>query len=65
MLSSMLISTYLRRTRTSHAVRCMSVINLSTDEAVEKFRMINGKSVLYFTAQVGFVSGRHLADRLS
>jgi hypothetical protein len=30
--------------------RFMSVINLSDDEAVSKFRMINNKSVLYFTA---------------
>jgi hypothetical protein len=30
--------------------RFMSVINLSDDEAVKKFRMINNKSVLYFTA---------------
>jgi hypothetical protein len=30
--------------------RFMSVINLSDDEAVSKFRMINTKSVLYFTA---------------
>ena len=65
MLSSMLISTYLRRTRTSQAVRSMSVINLSTDDAVGKFRLINGKSVLYFTAQVGIVSSRPLADPLT
>jgi hypothetical protein len=30
--------------------RFMSVINLSDDEAVTKFRKINTKSVLYFTA---------------
>jgi hypothetical protein len=30
--------------------RFMSVINLSDDEAVKKFRAINNKSVLYFTA---------------
>jgi hypothetical protein len=30
--------------------RFMSVINLSDDEAVKKFKMINNKSVLYFTA---------------
>ena len=30
--------------------RFMSVINLSDDEAVKKFRSINNKSVLYFTA---------------
>ena len=30
--------------------RCMSVINLSDFEATEKFREVNRKSVLYFTA---------------
>jgi hypothetical protein len=30
--------------------RFMSVVNLSDDEAVKKFRAINTKSVLYFTA---------------
>uniref|UniRef100_A0A6U3RSM6 Thioredoxin domain-containing protein n=1 Tax=Ditylum brightwellii TaxID=49249 RepID=A0A6U3RSM6_9STRA len=30
--------------------RWMSVVNLSDSEAVEKFRMLNSKSVLYFTA---------------
>jgi hypothetical protein len=59
----MLISNYLRRTR-SNTVRFMSVINLSTDDAVEKFRLINSKSVLYFTAQVGVVYGRGFIDRL-
>lgn len=32
------------------ARRCMSVINLSDESAIEKFRAINSKSVLYFTA---------------
>lgn len=49
MLSSR-ASRSLRQSRTN-MVRFMSVINLSTDDAVEKFRMINSKSVLYFTAQ--------------
>jgi hypothetical protein len=32
--------------------RCMfsGVVNLSDEQAVEKFRMLNHKSVLYFTA---------------
>jgi hypothetical protein len=30
--------------------RQMSVITLSDEEAIEKFRAINSKSVLYFTA---------------
>jgi thioredoxin 1 len=31
-------------------VRYMSVINLSTQDAVEKFTVMNSKSILYFTA---------------
>ena len=34
----------------SDGVRYFSVINLSDESAVEKFRTINHKSVLYFTA---------------
>jgi hypothetical protein len=32
--------------------RCMysGVVNLSDEQAVEKFRMLNHKSILYFTA---------------
>ncbi len=34
-----------------HSKKCMSsVINLSDDSAVTKFKSINGKSILYFTA---------------
>jgi hypothetical protein len=37
----------------SHVLRrYMSVITLSDEQAIEKFRMINAKSVLYFTATV-------------
>ena len=31
-------------------IRWMSVINLSDESAVEKFRQLNAKSILYFTA---------------
>eukprot|EP01082_Thalassiosira_pseudonana_P012946 g11775.t1 g11775 contig6:568758-569138(-) len=33
-----------------HQQRCMSVIKLSDNDAVDKFRTINQKSVMYFTA---------------
>jgi hypothetical protein len=56
MLSSLTRSTALRRSvlqqHNKTAARFMSVINLSDEKAVEKFRMVNSKSVLYFTAQV-------------
>jgi hypothetical protein len=51
MLSSLLRKSSIRDMRVS-PVRLMSVISLSNQEAVEKFLIINSKSVLYFTAQV-------------
>ena len=58
MLSSILSrSTAFRQVARGGSVRFMSVINLSDAEAVEKFRMINSKSVLYFTAAVCIMGG--------
>jgi hypothetical protein len=38
--------------------RFMSVVNLSDDEAVKKFRAINTKSVLYFTASCKYSTSK-------
>lgn len=64
MLSSLARSTALRRSshalqqHTKTSTRFMSMINLSDEDAIEKFRMVNSKSVLYFTAQVCYHKSR-------
>mmetsp|Transcript_10886 Transcript_10886/g.15562 ORF Transcript_10886/g.15562 Transcript_10886/m.15562 type:complete len:129 (-) Transcript_10886:260-646(-) len=45
-----LSSTHLRRAAAQQQSRWMSVITLSDADAVDKFRTINSKSVMYFTA---------------
>lgn len=45
-----LVATASRPSARLAACRHMSVITLSDEKAIEKFRMVNHKSVLYFTA---------------
>mmetsp|Transcript_15991 Transcript_15991/g.19525 ORF Transcript_15991/g.19525 Transcript_15991/m.19525 type:complete len:128 (-) Transcript_15991:1611-1994(-) len=44
------LSTFSRTVFSRTSTRSMSVVSLSDESAVKKFRLINNKSILYFTA---------------